>query len=57
MHPYVALHGPYTAKIHTLITLGIRHLTKSLIVIPKGLRLFSDDDNFGDQVERHRSIG
>jgi hypothetical protein len=49
--------APYTAKIHTLITLGIRHLTKSLIVIPKGLRLFSDDDNFGDQVERHRSIG
>jgi hypothetical protein len=27
-HPYVA---PHTSKIHTLITLGIRHSTKSLV--------------------------
>ena len=38
MYPYVA---PHTAKIHTLITLGIRHRTKPLVLkdrkrLPRG---------------------
>jgi hypothetical protein len=32
MYPYAALRCPHTAKIHTLITLGIRHRLKSLVL-------------------------
>src|SRR5713226_4004308 len=28
MNPYVALRGPHTAEIHTLVTLGVRHRAK-----------------------------